>query len=205
MDKQAREARKAVKNLSFSDKIRHFWEYYKFRTLAVFVAIILVGTTMYQASRREEYDLEISWYAETVLTDEERSEIESKLAEYIDDIDGDGEKKVHIAMNGGVTKGEYEVYSNVKFTAETAADEYSAYILSEEKYSSVTDNAAPGEDTGMIAFDMTKSEICREIFDIGDESVYFCCMIPQKGDDAKQERLDTYKNALKLSDVLKGE
>ena len=114
MDKQAQEAKEMVKNLPFKDKVKHFWYYYKIHTIVAAFVLILIGVTVYQAVTQEKYDLEIDYYGQQYISQEQQKEIEDTLAQYIDDVDGDGQKKVHLIVNSALTDGEYAMYANTK-------------------------------------------------------------------------------------------
>lgn len=218
MDKQTKEAKEMVKNLPFKDKVKHFWYYYKIHTIAIAFILLLVGITIYQSVTQEKYDLEISYYGDEAISDEQKQEIEEKLAQYIEDVDGDGLKKVNLVLNSTLNEGEYAMYGNMKFTAEVSAGTYRAYILDEAKYKTITGDGTDGEDDNndeeddnndeedmIFAFDMRESEKCKEIFKLGDSPIYFCAVKPQNPDKAKKEEMDSYNNAVLLGEALKGE
>ena len=208
MDKQAKEAKEMVKNLPFKDKVKHFWYYYKIHTIAAAFILLLVGITIYQSVTQEKYDLEISYYGNELISEEQEKEIEEKLAQYVEDVDGDGQKKVHLIVNSILDEGEYAMYANTKFTAEVSAAAYSAYILDESKYKLITDDGTDGnsgEDDMISAFDMRESEKCKEIFKLGDNPMYFCMIKPRNPEKAKKTELDSYNNAVLLGEALKGE
>lgn len=202
MDKQAQEAKEMVKNLPFKDKVKHFWYYYKIHTIVAVFVLILIGVTVYQAVTQEKYDLEIDYYGQQYISEEQQKEIEDTLAQYIDDVDGDGQKKVHLIVNSALNDEEYAMYANTKFTAELSAAAYSAYILDESKYKMIADDEDDSGDDSISAFDMRDSEKCNDIFKLGDEPVYWCTIKPRDTKKAKKQQLDSYNNAVLLQNAL---
>lgn len=204
MDKQAQEAKEMVKSLPFKDKVKHFWYYYKIHTIVAAFVLILIGVTVYQAVTQEKYDLEIDYYGQKYISQEQQKEIEDTLAQYIDDVDGDGQKKVHLIVNSALTDGEYAMYANTKFTAELSASAYSAYILDESKYKMIADDEDDSNDDSITTFDMRESEKCKDIFKLGDEPLYWCTVKPHNPEKAKKQQLGSYNNAVLLQNALQG-
>lgn len=204
MDKQAQEAKEMVKNLPFKDKVKHFWYYYKIHTIVAAFVLILIGVTVYQAVTQEKYDLEIDYYGQQYISEDKQKEIEDTLAQYIDDVDGDGQKKVHLIVNSALSNGEYAMYANTKFTAELSAAAYSAYILDESKYKMISGDESDASDDSISTFDMRDSEKCKKIFTLDDEPVYWCTVKPRNPEKAKKQQLDYYNNAVLLQNALQG-
>ena len=188
MDKQAQEAKEMVKNLPFKDKVKHFWYYYKIHTIVAVFVLILIGVTVYQAVTQEKYDLEIDYYGQQYISEEQQKEIEDTLAQYI--------------VNSALNDEEYAMYANTKFTAELSAAAYSAYILDESKYKMIADDEDDSGDDSISAFDMRDSEKCKDIFKLGDEPVYWCTIKPRDTKKAKKQQLDSYNNAVLLQNAL---
>ena len=77
MDKQAKEAKELVKQMTFTQKIKHFWDYYKIHTIVTLVVLMLIGVTVYQVVSNKEYDLPIEFFGEKMITDEQAAALES--------------------------------------------------------------------------------------------------------------------------------
>jgi len=99
MDKQAQEAREMAKALPSKEKLSHIWTYYRGWFMAALIAVVMIGTTVYQLVSKPSYDLEISYYGKNVFTQESLTELEEYLAQFVDDVDGDGVQTVHIHTN----------------------------------------------------------------------------------------------------------
>ena len=77
MDKQAKEAKELVKQMTFTQRIKHFWDYYKIHTIVTLVVLMLIGVTVYQVVSNKEYDLPIEFFGEKMITDEQAAALES--------------------------------------------------------------------------------------------------------------------------------
>ena len=162
MDKQAKEAKELVKQMTFTQRIKHFWDYYKIHTIVTLVVLMLIGVTVYQVVSNKEYDLPIEFFGEKMITDEQAAALESYLKDYVDDIDGDGEVTVHLTRTGSLSQMGAAGYGSIKFTAELAAGQYQIFILDEDLYNSLKSGNS-GEDEMLIeSFDMRKCQMCRD-------------------------------------------
>ena len=66
----------------------------------------MIGTTAYQMATRPSYDLELSFYAEKMLSEESVAKLEQYIAGFMEDVDGDGEVTVKIYTNFASILGE---------------------------------------------------------------------------------------------------
>lgn len=204
MDKQTREAREMVKNLSFKDKVKHFWEYYRIHTIVVLVAAILIGVTVYQVATREKYDLSVAYYGAYPITAEQELAVEEYLSSMVDDIDGNGEKKVDfvpVVSDMNSDNGEYQMALAQKFMAEMAAAVHNAYIFDEE----YLNYAGPESDMGVMesAVDLRESEDLAKILEINDEALYWCrCAIYEKNKN-KEDKIKQYENIKRIEELIK--
>ncbi len=137
MDKQEREARQMAKELPFREKVSYIWMYYKNWIITGIVVLLMVGTTAYQIATRPTYDLEIGYYAEKTITDETITALEEYLANYVEDIDGDGVSTVKIYANiasviGGGQEAMYAIQN--KLLAELTTAQYPAYFFDDFFY-----------------------------------------------------------------------
>ena len=209
MDKQAREAREMAKQMPFGDRVKHFWYYHKWHVFATLIALILIVTTVVQIVNRVEYDIEIAYYGGMYFTEELAQKLEEYLSQYIEDVDGNGEKNVNImvvtAEAPGMTGGqltEYQAAIGQKFSAEMAARMYDAYIFDEAYY----EYAGPESDFGIIesSFDMSQTEGMQEMLGIGERPLYWCTCIRRSGGDEEVAQMK-YNNAIAVQKAVKGE
>lgn len=121
-----------------SEKIANFWFQYKWHTLAVIAAVIIIIVGLVQYINRTVYDFEAVLFSYTPVTEQQLSLLRSELEERSEDVNGDGE--VHISLVNcsyavDNKDGQYEYTMLNKLQATLAAD-YDAllYITDEESY-----------------------------------------------------------------------
>lgn len=133
MDKQAREAKEQMKSLSPKEKWTNFWYYYKVHVFAAIFIIAVVAVTAVECAKRVDYDLNISYYSSTAISDDGIEKLKELFATCTKDID----------YNGSVDVGIVSCFANpeeaneqtqavfVKLAAELAAGDSMGYILDE--------------------------------------------------------------------------
>lgn len=207
MDRQAREARDMAKNLPPRERIKHFWDYYKIHTIVAVIVLILIGTTIYQAVTRVKYDLEMTYYGNSTAFTEEQAEIlKEYIAQYIEDIDGNGEKNVDIVfVSSEMAEGnpEYQMAISQKFMAELSAGVSAGYIFDQEYY----DYAGPESDMGAMesAFNMCDNAELKEKLGLGDEPVYWCTRALYERETKSEKSAALHENAQLAEKAIRGE
>ena len=133
MDKQRREAKILVKNLSFKEKIKHFWYYYKWHTIACFLVAVLIGYTCVQCAMRVDYDLNISCYTKNFIDEEKIEKFESLLENVVQDINHNDSVDVYVAPYSADITGkmidQMAQATYQKISMELAADDIQIYLL----------------------------------------------------------------------------
>lgn len=201
MDKQAKEARDMVKGMSFKQKIKHFWDYYKIHTIVVIVVAAFIGGTIYQAVTREKFDMEIYYYGSVALDDEKITEFEEYLSQFIEDTDGDGEKKINIVtVETGNPDPQYQMAISQKFAAELSAGACSAYIFDDSFYEYALDS---GEDIFESKLNLSENHEASEILGIPDVPLYWCTRTIYEREAKKEEAVLMYDNAKRIEESLK--
>ncbi len=137
MDKQTKEAKAMAKELPFKERLDHIWTYYKWRFIVGISVVLLIGFSIYQVVTKPTFDLEVVMYADAFVNDESIANLENYLSQFVEDVDGDGEKTVDViyistgGMDGNI---EYQSGIQMKFVAELSADMYYPYILEGKFY-----------------------------------------------------------------------
>lgn len=99
----------------------YFWYYYKWRVILIAFAILCVVFTVAQCAMREKYDLTVTYAGHMMYSEEEVNRLTAGISEYIDDVDGNGEKSVFFQqLNFMDTMGseEYDYASQSKLDLE---------------------------------------------------------------------------------------
>lgn len=205
MDKQAKAAREMVKNMPIGEKVAHFWYYHKQHTIIAVIVAIVIGITIYQIVTREKYDLEISYYGTLPLGEGEIARLEEYLEEYIDDIDGNGERNVKIYQTTlGLNSASGDAVAiDKKLIAELSAAVYPAYMFDE----GFLQKAGPQlEDSVMeCALDLHGNADLNEMLNLGEEPVYWCTRMLYERENSKEKAVKAYNNAKIAENAIRGE
>lgn len=199
MDKQAQDAKEMVKNMSFKEKLKHFWDYYKIHTIVILFVALLSFYTVWQATHQPKYDLTIAYYGEMMFEDEKFDALRTYLEGVVEDVDGDGKVRVKInksIVGGSSSNAEYDMATMQKFWAELAADVTPVYILDENMQKQII-SAGITEDGGTAEiFDLKETNKGKELLGLNDKSVYWVTV-------AKDDESGALKNARLAVEALK--
>ncbi len=72
----------------------YVWTYYKWHIIGPIAVIVFAAVTLYQCTHRPQYDSEIIYAGHVVFSQRQLEEIPVGLAQYVDDVTGDGEQRV---------------------------------------------------------------------------------------------------------------
>lgn len=194
MDKQTREARESVKQMKFSDRLKHFWYYNKIAVIVTVLIVAIVGYSVYQTVTATKYDLQIVYYGERSFTDEQIAALEEYLSNVIEDIDGNGEKNVsfNVYTSQGGDTSEYGIAIQQKYTTELYAGAYPVYIVSPKYY----ENFDPENDNDIAdsVYEVNQSSVLREILGECDDERWCVRSLYDNEKDNKKCNL-IYNNA----------
>lgn len=203
MDKQEREARETVKNMSFLDRVKHFWYYDKVKLFVVIAVIAVVAYTIYQLVTAEKYDLEVAYYGEREFTEEQIESFEQYLSENIEDINGDGERNVKftvVTYTQQQTINEYGMAINQKFLMELSAGTACAYIVSPDFYGAL--NSESWEEIADSVLELKDSKAYGEILGETEDERWITKSVYEK-EQGKEENELLHNNALLAEKVLR--
>lgn len=206
MDKQAREAKEMAKNLPWKDKIAHIWTYYKWWIIGVTAAVFLIGGTIYEVVTRPTYDLEIGYYSDKFVSEETVAAMEEYFAQFVEDIDGNGQQTVKIyavsaSMMGGSAEGQMAIQS--KFMAELSAGSYPVFFFDDMFYETMHQDSYDGT---MESFrDMAENAEMKEKFQIPDGShVYWATRALYQNEAKKEEKAAVHDHAFRTEEKIFG-
>ncbi len=203
MDKQAREAREAVKNMSFLDRVKHFWYYNKVKSFVVIAVIAVVSYTIYQLVTAEKYDLEVAYYGERGFTEEQIESFEQYLSENIEDINGDGEKNVKftvVTYTQQQTLNEYGMAINQKFITELSAGTAFACIVSPDFYGAL--DSEIWEEIADSVLELKDSKVYGEILGETEDERWITKSL-YDNEQGKEEKELLHNNALLAENALR--
>ncbi len=207
MDREAREARELAKTLPFKKKMEHIWHYYHTWFYVGLVFVLMIGITIYQVATRPNYDLVISYYGENVFTEESLGKLEEYLAQFVEDMNGDGVKNVHIAGNylSAIDSPMNNQNAAImqKQMADVSAGTYPVFIFDK----SFADSIVVGSYEGMF-YPLAEMDKVPEIADIlqlsEKQDIYWATRIPQEREN-NQKKIEMSKWALAIQKSIFGE
>lgn len=181
MDKDRQLARELAKEMSFKEKLQHFWYYYKPHTLALIFALVVIVWSAVQCANRVDYDLDISFYSESYTSDESLAAFDIFLETLCDDINGNGviDAQAYL-LTGNITEEYLDQNAQAVLTRlqnEIALGECPAYIV-DEAYKNYIEMFT--KDMGIIEniTEITDAPVIREIFNPGEGvKLYFVSMV----------------------------
>lgn len=120
------------------EKWDNFWFQYKWHVIAITAITVILAILITQCATRTKYDLEVVYFTYTAAIDEQTNEIADYLAEYAEDINGDGEINIQV-VNVSYSKSsgdtQYQYTMTTKLQAMIAGDENAIlYITDSESY-----------------------------------------------------------------------
>lgn len=145
MDKQTKEARQIAKKLPLNKKAEYIWDYYKWWIIIPIICVVFFVITVVQISSIPKGDIDVVYYTNYYVSDEAVQEVSKYLSQYVEDIDGDGEKKVNIVLESvpsGNHNMEFQSAYLMKFIAQLTAAEYPLYLLQGDMYETSKDENA---------------------------------------------------------------
>lgn len=80
----------------FFKKIENFWYYYKMHTFVALLLICAFAVGVHSCIHRDSVDMYVLFMTNGAYTSAQTDALATKLETYVDDIDGDGEKRVQV-------------------------------------------------------------------------------------------------------------
>lgn len=204
MDKDSRLARELTNQMSFKDKIKHFWFYYKTYTLALIFALVVIMWSAVQCGNRIDYDLDMSFYTENYVLDESLEEFDLFLETLCDDINENDVVDARAYLHMGNITGEH-LDQNAqailsKLQSEIAMGECPAFIV-DEAYKNYIEMLTEDMDVIDNITEITDVPIIRETFKPGEGvKLYFISILEydtQKGNDELLKKRENMKKVEK--------
>ena len=171
----------------------NYWFYYKWHTIAaVFVLVLVIGTII-DVVTRVKPDIDITIASKYIYSEEQLSEIETKISDLIDDINNDGVKKVQLfSLNTTAQPGdEMQAAAREKLYLEFAAGDTFIFFMDKDLFDIYNDDDLFIELTSGQNFINAK-----EVFEFMSEDTIMCVRAQRF-----KEKAD-YTNTQKLLDTI---
>lgn len=192
------------------EKWDNFWFQYKWYVIAITAITVILAVLITQCATRTKYDLEVVYFTYTAVLDEQTNKIADYLADYAEDINGDGEinvQVVNVSFSDKSGDSQYKYTMLTKLQAMIAGDENAIlYITDSESYKyldGLTENGLfDGEPIklGDKFYSATESEQLGKLpegLQISSRRISDTVLEGKKG------AAEAYENALKLIEKLK--
>lgn len=205
MDKQAREAREQMKALAPREKWSNFWYYYRVHMLVVLFAVVVLAITVTECVNRVDYDLNISYYSATPISDTAVDALKEYLKEGIDDINGNGSLDVGVSscFANPNEQSEQTQAVMVKLSAEVAAGDSMVYLFDEE-YKELFVKAY--EEVAESVIDISDIPEVREKLELDEgEKLFWVTKTVYETEEGKPEKIAEHENALKAQMLIAGD
>ncbi|MBE7011099.1 MAG: hypothetical protein E7415_00285 [Ruminococcaceae bacterium] len=139
MDKDKQLAKEQYKEFSFIEKIKYFWDYYKYRCIFILVIALLLGYTAYDKLTEVKYDLEIGVYVYDGVEEETPQNTQELFTKWLSKEFNDGKEhpvkvEYYRLPPESAAESEAGVAVATKFTTSLASGLVGGFILSEEMY-----------------------------------------------------------------------
>ena len=85
-----------VDNMTFKDKIKNYWYYYRVHTIVGLLIAALIAVLVAQCASNEKYDYSVTLYMSKPMTETITDIIAEELSEFGSDLNGDGKISVQI-------------------------------------------------------------------------------------------------------------
>ncbi len=201
----------------------YVWTYYKWHMIIPITVIIFTAVTIYQCTHRPKYDADVIYAGQTVFSDSQMKEIPLGMAQYCDNIDGDGETRVSFQqINFSRRAGSEEMDYNLQMKLDLQFQRNNAYLFIFDKteadlmigreeedliYSPVEEWAAsmPSEDKLYMkngkayAVSLADNEVIKRL-GIKTDDLYLVLRVNNGGEESEAR----YTNAKKLANGLLG-
>ena len=203
----------------------YFGDYYKWYVIGGGFALFCVAVTLVQCATREEYDLTVTYAGQLVFDEATSVGLENAMAQYTDDIDGNGEQSVFfqtLTISGASGQEQYDYVLQTKLDLELQNERSFIFLFGEEQLNNmlnreyVADLYVPvsewapdlgsefptvaGVDGGLYAVDISNSSFLKNL-GINCDGMYAVLRINTWDDE---ENLAAYESSIAiLQEIVK--
>ena len=202
MDKDRHLAKELAKEMSFKERIKHFWYYYKPHTLALIFALAVIVWSAVQCANRIDYDLDISFYTESYVSDEVLAEFNLFLETLCDDINENGVVDAQAyPFFGRITEEYFDQNATAVLTKlqnEIVIGECPAYIV-DGAYKTYIERFTEDMEVIDKITEITEVPIIRKTFNPGEGvKLYFISILEYDTQKGNAELLKEHENMKKV-------
>lgn len=192
------------------EKWDNFWFQYKWYVIAITAVTVVLTVLITQCATRTKYDLEVVYFTYTAALDEQTGKIADYLADYTEDINGDGEinvQVVNVSFSDKSGDSQYKYTMLTKLQAMIAGDENAIlYITDSESYKYLDGLSEDGLFDGeplKLGDDFYSATEIKELGKLPEGLQISCRRISDTVLEGKKGAAEAYENAVKLIEKLK--
>ena len=125
------------------EKWDNFWFQYKWYVVAITAVTVVLAVLITQCATRTKYDMEVVYFTYIAALDEQTNAVAKYIAEYAEDVNGDGEINIQVvncSFNGKSGDTQYRYTMMTKLQAMIAGDQNAMlFITDEDSYKYLAD------------------------------------------------------------------
>lgn len=190
----------------------YFWEYYKWHTIGLLFASILIINTVAQCVTQVKYDLQIDFITEHGIIPEQEEMLVELIEENIEDATGNGEIDAFV-LSLNMTEGDPQMVQalSTKLFVELGYSESYVFIMS-KKYADMISEHEIFENTDTWAGDMANGgqvislKDCKLLpemwFDMSVQDLYIGVLKVREENKDNEIELKKYENGKKFAQFL---
>ena len=192
------------------EKWDNFWFQYKWYVIAITAVTVILAVLITQCATRTKYDLEVVYFTYTAVLDEQTNKIADYLADYAEDINGDGEinvQVVNVSFSDKSGDSQYKYTMLTKLQAMIAGDENAIlYITDSESYKyldGLTENGLFDGEPIKLGDEFYSATEIDELGKLPEGLQISCRRITETTMENKKDAAKAYESAKKLLEKLK--
>ncbi|MBR5613675.1 MAG: hypothetical protein IKW64_00040 [Clostridia bacterium] len=206
MDKDRQRAKEQMKALPFKEKMANFWFYYKIHTIVLAVAMLVIVWSAVQCAKRIDYDLNVSYYSASFVTEENLAKFDEFLKSNIEDVNGNGSIDAKTTLNTANIDGEYLDQNSqaimMKLQAELASGEVFAY-MADEGFKQYIEKVLGDSDAIEQVVDISNAQIVKEVLNPAEgEKVYWLSLAEYEARKGDPKAVAERKNVKAIEKLL---
>ena len=190
----------------------YFWYYYKWHTVGVLFACVLIVTSFVECATQTKYDLQIDFITEHGITLEQEEMLAEVIEENIEDVTGNGEKEAFV-LSLNMTEGDAQMTQalTTKLFVELGYTESYVFIMS-KKYADMISEHGILENTDVWAGDMANDgqlislKECKLMpqmwFDMEVQDLYIGVLKVREENKDNELELKKYENGKRFAQFL---
>ncbi len=101
----------AVSPRTFKEKLQNFWFHFKWQTLGIIFAVVVLAVTVSQCASKTDWDMQVVYFTYNIVIDDQTNAIGDYLENIAEDINGDGEININV-INCSVPDGNHKSQYN---------------------------------------------------------------------------------------------